>query len=120
MARVHVLDTSGSLTRLIYHITTPAGTNDVGTTWAAVLVNSSIGGKTILKDGDGTGGTISATEKTSVTGGTVYEVDELVAVPAGMTTAQANAFLDALHAAKTTEVQAAIQARTRIFGFTRV
>lgn len=120
MARVHVLDTSGPNTRLVYHITVPAGTNDVGTTWAAVLVNSGIGGSTVLPDGTGSGGTISAAEKTSIAAGSIYEVEESVPVPPGMTTAQANAFLDSLHAAKTTEVQAAIQSRTRIFGFTRV
>jgi hypothetical protein len=119
VAKAHVLDTSGGLTRVAYHIDVPAGTNTVGTSWSAVLINSGIGGTTVLPDGAGTGGTISVTEKTAITAGTVYEVVDRVSIPAGLNTAQANAYLDALHAAKTVEVQSQIQSRTGMFGFTR-
>lgn len=119
MAKVHVLDTAGSNTRLIFHIAVPVGNNDAGTAWTTVLANSGIGGKTVLLDGNGTGGTISAAEKTSITSGGTYEVEAWASVPTGMTVTQANAFLDALHADKTIEVQASLQAQTRLFGFTR-
>lgn len=119
MARCHVLDTAGGLTRVAFHIDVPIGNNDAGTAWSTVLVNSGIGGTTILPDGTGTGGTISAAEKTSIQGGTVFESVDRVPIPRGLNAAQANAFLDALHVAKTAEVQAQIQAQTGIFGFTR-
>jgi hypothetical protein len=119
MAKVHVLDTHGEHSRLILHVDVPAGNNSVGTAWTAVLVNSGIGGQTRLPDGSGTGGTISAAEKSSIQAGTVFEVEDRVRIPAGMTMGQANAFFDALHAAKVTEVQAWVQARLNFFGFVR-
>lgn len=119
MAKVHVLATDGGLTRVVFHIDVPAGNNGAGVAWTAVIVNSGMGGTTRLPDGAGTGGTISAAEKTAIQAGTVYEVEERVSIPLGLNTAQANAFLDALHAAKVTEVQAQITARLNLFGFTR-
>jgi hypothetical protein len=101
------------------HIDVPAGNNSAGTAWTVVILNSGIGGTTRLADGAGTGGTISSAEKTSITSGTVYEVEQLVSLPPGMNATQANAFLDALHAAKVTEVQAQIQQRLPYFGYTR-
>ena len=119
MAKVHVLDTSGELTLAVFHIVVPNTNNSVGTSWRAVLINSGIGGSTRLADGSGTGGTISAAEKTQIQAGEVYEVQERIQIPTGLSTAQANAFLDALHAAKTTEANAQIVGRLNLFGFTR-
>lgn len=119
MAKAHVLSTEGGFTRVAFHIAVPAGNNAAGTAWSAVLVNSGIGGTTVLPDGAGTGGTISATEKTSIQGGTVFEVIDRVFLPSGLTGAQADALLDAAHAAKTTEVQAQVQARLNYFGYVR-
>lgn len=121
MAKCHVLATSGANTQVALHITVPAGNNSAGIPWATVLKNSGIGGKTVLPDGDGTGGTISAAEKTSVvTNATVYEVVVSTPIPAGMSAATANAFLDALHAAAVIEQQDNIQKQLAQFGFTRV
>lgn len=119
MAKAHVLDTAGGLTRVVFHVDVPTGNNSAGTAWASVLVNSSTGGTTVLPDGAGTGGTISAAEKTSIQGGTVFEVVDRVQIPLGLNAAQANAFLDAVHAAKVVEAQAQITARLTYFGFTR-
>jgi hypothetical protein len=119
MARVHVLNTVGGRTRVIFHIDVPSGNNTAGTAWSTVLVNSGLGGSTVLTDGTGASGTVAAPEKTALAAGTVFEVEDRIAVPTGMTTAQANAFFDALHAAKTTEVQAEIPRLLGVFGFTR-
>jgi hypothetical protein len=119
MAKAHVLATQGALTSVIYHIDVPAGTNAAGTSWADCLKNSGTGGTTRLPDGTGAGGTISAAEKTAVTNGTVYEVADSVAIPSGMDAATANAFLDALHAAKVAEIEPQIQQRLDYFGYTR-
>ena len=119
MAKAHVLDTSGGLTQVAFHIAVPVGNNGAGTAWSAVLINSGIGGTTVLPDGAGTGGTISAAEKTSIAAGTVFEVVDRIFIPTGLNAAQANAFLDAVHAAKVTEVQAQVTARLSMFGYTR-
>ena len=107
MAKAHVLDTNGATPRVCFHITTPAGNNSAGIAWAPVLVNS------------GLGGTTPAAEKTDVQAGSTYEVIDSTVIPSGLNQAQANAFLDALHAAKVTEVQADIQKRLPYFGFVR-
>lgn len=121
MAKAHVLDTAGGLTRVAFHITVPAGNNAAGIAWSTALKNSGIGGKTVLPDGDGTGGTVGTVEKTSiVTAGTTFEVVRQVPIPTGLTLAQANAFLDDLHADLVTEIQPQLQARLNYFGFTRV
>lgn len=120
MAKCHVLETAGESSRVVFHIAVPATNNSVGTSWRAVLINSAVGGTTRLADGAGTGGTISAAEKTQIQAGEVYEVEERIQIPSGMSGPQANAFFDALHAAKSVEIQAQIVARLNLFGFTRV
>lgn len=119
MGKVHVLDTVGGLTRIVCHIDVPAGNNSAGTAWTVVIINSGMGGTTTLTDGAGTGGTISSAEKTSITSGTVFEVEDRVQIPLGLNATQANAFLDAIHAAKVVEVQTQVVARLNYFGFTR-
>jgi hypothetical protein len=119
MAKAHVLDTINGLTRVVFHIDVPSTNNSVGTSWASVLLNSGIGGKTILADGNGSSGTVSVAEKAMITNGTVYEVEDRLRIPSGMNMAAANAFFDGLHAAKTAEIQAEILARLNLFGFTR-
>ncbi len=127
MAKAHVLTTQGQVSRVAFHISIPAaGNNGAGIQWRTAVKNSGVAfpegkaGTTILPDGDGTGGTISSTEKTDLVNGLIVEaVSNDVTIPSGLTTAQANAFLDDLHAAKAAEVQAIIQARLQYFGYTR-
>jgi hypothetical protein len=120
MARCHVLTAANGLTTVVFHIAVPAGNNAVGTPWPEVVVNSGIGGTTSLPSGDGTGGTIAAAELAQIEAGTVFEVQDRIPMPEGMTGAQANAHLDAHHAAKTTEAEGLFQERGRYFGYTRV
>lgn len=119
MAKAHVLDSAGAETRVAFHIAVPAGNNSAGIAWSAAVKNSGVGSTTVLEDGNGQGGTIGATEKAEVTNGTVFEKVVSTSIPAGMNAAQANAFLDALHADLVTEVQADLQARLAYFGYTR-
>lgn len=121
MAKVHILETMGGGTRLVYHITVSNGSNIAGISWVNATKNSGVGGTTILPDGDGTGGTVSSAEKTSIVAGSVYEAVDTVGIDQIRTdtAAHANVDLDALHAAKTTEVQALLQARLNTFGYTR-
>ncbi len=120
MANIHVLDRQGNGWRVAVHIAVPAGNNAAGLAWATALLRSGNGGTTVLPDGDGTGGTVSAAEKTSVTNGTVLEVLDVAAPPSNATTAVAiNAWLDAYHAAKVAEVQARLQTELQQYGRTR-
>lgn len=120
MANIHVLDRQGAGFRCAVHIAVPAGNNNAGTAWSAALVRSGNGGTTTLPDGDGTGGTVSAAEKTSIAGGTVLEVVDVLVPPDNATTAAAiNAWLDAYHAAKVSEVQARLQRELSQYGRVR-
>jgi len=120
MAKAHVLDATGANSRIAFHIAVPAGNNASGIAWTVAVKNSGIGGTTILPDGDGTGGTISSSEKTDITNGVTYEfVRNDVPIPGGLNLAGANAFLDALHAAAVSEIQPQLQAKLNYFGFTR-
>lgn len=85
----------GNSYTVAYHIPIPSALNRVGINYRTALVNSGIGGKTIMPDGDGTGGTISATEKTKITSGETFEVVESFATNPGQTLGQLAAAVDA-------------------------
>lgn len=119
MARCHVLTARSGLTTVVFHVAIPPGSNEVGTPWSQVVINSGVGGTTTLPSGDGTNGTISASEVAQIEAGTVFETVDQVPMPAGLSGAQANAHLDALHAAKVVEAQDLIVSRGRHFGYTR-
>lgn len=115
MSNIHILDRQGNGYRVAFHIAVPGTTNSAGLAWSAVLLQSGEGGRTVLADGNGSGadGGIATAEKASIAAGTVLEAVDTVAVPNGptgqaMTTAQLNAWLDALFAVKTADAQARI------------
>lgn len=120
MANIHILTTGGRVINALAHIAVPNTNNAAGMNYRAAIVASKIGGTTQLPDGDGTDGTISAAEKTSIQSGALVEVPlsiQRAALPA--TAPERNAFLDALHAAETTKAQAEWQERLRYYGATR-
>ena len=114
MANVHILEAGPSRMRVVLHIPVPATNNGVGTPWRTALVNSGIGGTTSLKDGDGTAGTITATEKANILSGALYEVhltEKLRALSA--------ANLDDLFNMRRSEILTELQERLRFYGATR-
>ena len=75
MANAHLLDrVSDSDYRVAVHIAIPNSNNSAGVNYRTALINSGLGGTTVLKDGDGTAGTISSAEKTSILSGAIFEV----------------------------------------------
>ena len=112
MANIHVLESPApGRFRVVYHVAVPATNNPAGVAWRTAVVNSRDATRpvTVLPDGDGTKGTISAAEKAQIVSGEVYEVvhDEK---------GQTGAGINALHAARSAEVLAALQARLAQFG----
>ena len=112
MANIHVLESPApGRYRVVYHVAIPASNNPAGVAWRTAVVNSRDATRpvSVLPDGDGTDGTISATEKAQIVSGAVYEVvrDEK---------GQTGAGINALHAARSAEVLAALQARLAQFG----
>lgn len=121
MARVHVLDSSGSNTRLVFHIAIPStGNNSIGVQWRTA-VKFGVGpfprASSMVVGTDP--GQITSAENVQISNGEVVEYVETVYVPEGMNTAAANAFLDLLHADRTTTLLANLQKDLRYFSFTR-
>ena len=66
MANIHVLESPApGRFRVAYHVAIPASNNPAGVAWRTAIVNSRDATRpvTVLPDGDGTNGTISAAEK---------------------------------------------------------
>jgi hypothetical protein len=81
MATYHVLELNGKRIKMACHIPAPTGNNVVGNvagqatiSWSQALVITKLTTTTALTDGDGTAGTISATEKAQLATGAVVEV----------------------------------------------
>src|SRR5689334_4255246 len=96
MANWHVRQRSGNGIEVAFHIAVPAGNNTGGISWANALVKSGLGGTTVLADGTGTDGGISASEKASLVAGNLLEVIATYQVQPGQSAAQVSAALTAL------------------------
>ena len=108
---VHVLENL----RLIVHVPIPATNNPAGVPWRTALTRSGMGGKTVLVDGDGTQGTISAAEKALIVSGALWEVEAHSKWRGGSTGPAIDAFVAGVIAEKTVAAQAALAN----FGVTR-
>ena len=99
-----------------FHIAIPATNNTAGCPWRTVVLRNG-GGKTILPDGDGTLGTISAAEKTQILAGEIMELVTSGGWGAG--TFPTGAQLDAIAAAIVSNYLAAMQLKYSRYGMTR-
>ena len=119
MADMHVLAGSGGRWQVVMHFAVPGGTNAAGVLWSDVLTNSGIGGSTILPDGDGTGGTIDATEKVAIVAGTVLEhVGRFLVESGGTSAAGIRGSLREFYGKEKAAVIAQLQRQLRYFGAT--
>lgn len=119
MANWHA--TTGSLDgnsfRIAYHIPIPATLNAAGISYRDSLKNSGLGGKTILADGNGQGGTISNTEKADIVNGLIYEVAENIDTNPGESSAVLIAKVNARHAELVRKHQAELQKKLTYYGY---
>ena len=114
MANSHILEqTAPGRFRVVYHVAIPATNNPAGVAWRTAIVNSRDATRpvSVLPDGDGTKGTISAAEKAQIVSGEVYEVVHDEKGQTGVT-------INAMFAQRSAEVLAALQARLSQFGRT--
>lgn len=112
MANSHILDqTAPGRFRVVYHVAIPAGNNAAGVPWRTCVAANVGAILSVLPDGDGTNGTISAVEKAQLVSGAVYEAvreekGQSLAAFAGMFTQ------------RSAEILAALQARFQQYGRT--
>jgi len=119
MANIHVLEfVDTNKVRVVAHVAIPETTNNAGLTWRQLALLTDRGGTTILRDGDGTLGTISAAEKTQILAGAIIEVQatlEIDTVPSG----GRNAFYDAAFVSIQTEYVREFRQTYKFWGVTR-
>jgi hypothetical protein len=109
----------GNSFRIVNHIPIPSAVNRVNVNYRTAIINSGLGGRTVLPDGDGTGGTISAAEKAAILAGSLYEHVEDFATNPGETAAQLQARLDARYDALVGIVQDRAAKMLSYYGFAR-
>lgn len=114
MSRLHIL--AGG--QCVLHEPVPAGSNAVGVPWKTALVNSGLGGKTILPSGTGPG-QIDPAESAQIASGDLYEVSFTVDMKTAMNAAQRQALMDAEILKAGAEAQAKLVQALRFFGLTR-
>lgn len=124
MANLHILTSDARTAEVaaVAHVAVPVGNNAAGIAWRTAVVRSGLGGRTVLPDGDGTGGTISAAEKTGiVTDGSLYEEPVTLrpaSVPSG-NQAALNAYMDAVYSEVSSRVLARLAVQLNYYGATR-
>lgn len=120
MADMHILDGPGrDRVRIAMHIPITDLNNDVAVSYRTALVRSGLGGTTVLPDGDGNDGTISAAEKAAITSGQIIEyIEEVLIESDGTAQAKRVAAAREAYSKAKTRVQAHIQNRLRYYGAT--
>ena len=128
MADMHVLSGDGSNYRVVMHFAVPGGSNAVGVTWVAALLASlttiddlgnTVLPPTVLLDGDGTGGTITAAEKALIEAGTLHEHSRTFRIESGGTSnAELRAALWEFYSQEKTRLTGNLQVNLKYFGHT--
>jgi len=114
MANVHILTQQNGRVRMAFHVPIPNVNNARGVNYRSAVVNAGLATTSALPSGDGTAGTISAAEVTSLASGAL--VEEVREIKRAITT---NAELDALFTRVQAEVQGNLQNALADFGYTR-
>lgn len=116
---IHILNGESGKLRMVCHLPIPAGNNSAGVSWQTALVNSGLGGTTVMPDGDGTAGTISAAEKAQIESGAIFEREVEILPDTAANNASRLAYVDATYAAVVASEMARLQAALKWYGFTR-
>ena len=121
MAAIHALagGVDGKSWRVAMHFAVPDAANAVSVNYRTALVNSGLGGTTILPDGDGTAGTISAAEKAQIAAGEVCEhVATVKKLESGGTTpAELQATIRHFYQQLKADILGRLQVQLRYFGY---
>ena len=104
---------------IVMHFAVPDTNNAVMVNHRIALINSGLGGTTILPDGDGSDGTISAAEKTTIEAGELFE--HIVSFPiesGGTTTPKLRTTIRNLYASEETSIINRLKRRLKYYGHT--
>ncbi len=118
MADIHVLAGDGkSRWSIVAHFAVPDASNSVSVNWRTALVNSGLGGSSLI---EGTGaGQITAAELAQVNAGALFEHHfQFLAESGGSSNLELQAALRSEYAKHETAVLASLQRRLKYFGHT--
>ena len=120
MSDYHVLTgrQDGNGYQVVFHIPIPNVNNRVGVSYRTALVNSGMGGSSVMETGTGPG-QIDAAELAQVVAGEIYEHSEEFATNPGETAGQIQTRIDARYTQLVTEMQSQVQSRLSYYGHTR-
>lgn len=118
MADMHIIagDGKGNY-RIVAHFDVPDANNALGVNYRDALVNSGLLSVSVLPDGDGTEGTIDATEKAALANGSKFE--RVVSAPIdgpGTTNASRVTMLQDRYPVLETQAVDDLKARLKFFG----
>lgn len=116
----HVLAGSddGNSFSVVFHVPIPAVNNRVGISYRTALVNSGLGGKTVMVEGNAAG-QITTAEKNQIVAGELYEHSESFNTNPGETATVLRDRIDARYQQLVSVVQGQVQSRLSYFGFQR-
>ncbi len=119
MSDIHVLENNGANGwRVVLHIPIPNTNNDASINYRTALVNSGLGGSSILSEGTGPG-QITAAELASITSGALYEVVQIVLLETGGVSApNRRSMIRSEYIRAKDAAEALIQQKLRYFGYT--
>ena len=118
MADIHVITGNNNQSwTLIMHFDIPDQNNAVGVNYRVALINSGLGRTTQLPDGDGTEGTISSDEKTSIESGSLYEYAHSIEIDgSGVSTDSRRTAIRLAYNNSSTAVIASLQRQLKFYG----
>jgi hypothetical protein len=114
MANLHILSQDEQRVRAVLHVDIPAANNAAGVSWRSAVLRNGFG-TTILPDGDGTLGTVSAAEKALIQSGARVEIVRVLKFGQAPTVAE----LDVLAARESSAFLTDFQLRFNRYGMTR-
>lgn len=119
MSDIHILTGDGlNKWTAIFHIAIPSQNNPVGINYRTALINSGIGGTSIMIEGPGDG-QISTAELGQIAAGEIYEhVIPLLIESGGTSGAERQAMVRAQYTKAKNAVIADLQSRLKYFGYT--
>lgn len=118
MSDIHILEGVGNKWRVVMHFAIPNVNNAVGVNYRTALVNSGLGGTTILPEGTGAGD-ISTGELAQVTAGEVYEYTAHLLIETGGSGASQVAMLTTEYNRLSSAVIATLQNKLKYYGYTQ-
>lgn len=118
MADIHVLAGDGLYRwAIVFHFAVPNINNSVSVNYRTALINSGLGGTSVMTEGSGAG-QITTAELAQVVSGELYEHGEPFLAESGSTNnAEMLAAAQAMYASRETPVLATLQKRLRYYGY---